>query len=442
MTTAASDMNWFTMGSKPPRQMTQSIALEESSVPGVLNTGVTIAAILLIIFTGWSAFTTVKEVAVAQGQIVPSGYIQTIQHLEGGIVREIMVEDGQLVEKGQPLLKLDDTNANADLGQMTARQHALELQAARLRSFAQEGFSPDAKPLTPDEAAILNSMEQARTSQQNVLRDQIAQKEKELQGIIASRAALEKNLGLTREEYRINKTMAARGSVSKIAVMSSERQVNQLEGELQLSIAQANQTMAALDEARNRVQSLDADLKQEAMKNLGQVEAELAEINKTLHKLQNVSNRTVVTAPVRGIVKGLSVHTIGSVVEQGKVLLEIVPVEEDMMVEALVSPSDVANLKEGQEVNVKVTAYDFSRFGAVKGQVSNVSASTFQNEDGQSFYKTRIKLQNNFIGDQDKHNLLLPGMVVQADIVTGQKTILEYLLKPIKSTTATAFRER
>ena len=426
--------------SKTPRALVQSIAMEESPVPGAMNLAVNITGALLAVFIIWSAFTHVQEVAVAQGQIVPSGHIQTVQHLEGGIVREIMVEDGQLVEKGQPLLKLDDTNANADLGQMRERQKSLELQATRLRNFT-SGQASDAS-LTPEEQAILTSMEEARASQQNVLNDQIAQKEKELQGILSSRESLSRNLALSREELAINQKLSKRGSVSRMAVMSSERQVNALEGELATSISQEHQTSAGLDEARNRLQSLSADLKQDAMKTLGQVEAELAEVKESIRKLESASNRTIVEAPVRGIVKGLSVHTIGSVAEQGKVLLEIVPVDEDMVVEALVSPNDIGNLKPGQDVKVKVTAFDSSRYGSIPARLDSISASTFQNEDGQSFYKAKIKLEQNYVGGTPGQNVVLPGMIIQADIITGEKTVLQYLLKPIRKGTQTAFNER
>ena len=272
-----------------PKALTQSIAMEEARIPGSFHTGINIIGTLMALFIGWAAFTNVQEVAVAQGQIVPNGYVQTVQHLEGGIVRDIMVEDGQMVEKGQPLLKLDDTNANADLGQMLARQKSLQLQATRLRSFSSGQATDDT--LTPEEQAILTSMENARTSQQSILNDQMAQKEKELQGIIATRKSISSNLALAREELNINRTLSKRGSVSKMAVMSSERQVNALEGDLANSISQENQITAASGEVRSRLQSLDDDLKQDAMKNLGQVEAELAEINKSITKLQSASNR-------------------------------------------------------------------------------------------------------------------------------------------------------
>ena len=405
--------------SSTPKYLTQSIALEESNMPNVMRTGVNIIGSLLVLFFCWATFADVQEVAVAQGEIVPSGHIQTIQHLEGGIVREIMVEDGQLVEKGQPLLKLDDTNANADLGQMKARQTALQFQASRLKMFAED--SSGTKPLSADEQAILTSMQEARAGQESVINDQIQQKQKELQGILDTRKSLERNLTLANEELKINRTLAEKGSVSRMAVMTSERQVNELQGTLATSISQQNQIEAGLNESKSRLSSLGADLKQDAMKNLGTVQAELDEINKSIAKLESASDRTTVEAPMRGVIKGLSVHTIGSVVEQGKTLMEIVPVDEEMVVEALVSPSDIGNLKTGQNVNVKVTAFDFSRFGAVPGKLQSISASTFQKENGQSFYKARIKLDRNYVGHEAGKNIILPGMVVSADIITGEK---------------------
>ncbi len=431
---------WHYPGNTIPRQLTQSIALEESHVPGALSTSVNIIGIMLGLFLVWAAFTRVQEVAVAQGQIVPSSYVQNIQHLEGGIVREILVEDGEIVEKGQPLIRLDDTNANADLGQMKARQKSLRLQAARLRNFAASEGSMD--NLDASEREILASMEAARTSQQNVLKDQLNQKEKELQGVLATRGALEKNLALAREEHKINRALSKRGSVSKMAVMMSERQVNELQGQVAMSVSQENQVRAALDEMRNRLASLGADLKQDAMKNLGQVEAELAELDKGIAKLESASARTVLDAPVRGVVKGLNVHTLGAVVEQGKTLLEIIPLEGDLMAEALIAPNDIGNVREGQEVTVKVTAYDYSRFGSIKGRLETVSASTFQDEEGKSFYKTKIRLDKNHVGKNPAMNTVMPGMIVQADIITGNKTVLDYLLKPIHKATQTAFRER
>lgn len=442
MSIATTQVNWLD-NDDTPRALTQSIALEESHVPGILQTSIGLIAGFLGVFLLWASLAPVEEVATTSGQIIPSGYIQNIQHLDGGIIQDIMVEDGQLVEKGQPLLKLDATNAEADLGQMKSRQTTLRLQAERLRSFSNGNFSGASNhTLTADELDILRSMEDSRATQQNVLRDQLAQREKELEGIKATRAMLEKNVILMKREYDINRRMTARGSGSQIQEMTSERELNALRGQLSESMSQEKRAYDGINEARNRLQSLDAGLKEEAMKTLGQVEGELAETTKAIAKLENTSQRTTINSPVRGLVKGLSVHTIGAVVEPGRILMEIVPIEEELMVEALISPADVGNLAKGQDVKIKVSAYDFARYGNIPGNIDTISASTFQSEDGQSFYKAKIKLARNFVGTNAGKNQILPGMTVQADIVTGKKTVLEYLLKPIHQATQNAFQEK
>lgn len=207
----------------------------------------------------------------------------------------------------------------------------------------------------------------------------------------------------------------------------------------------ANQQTRAEDairEAENRLRSLDADLKQDAMKTLGLVEAELEEVTKSLAKVEAAAVRTVAFAPVRGVVKGLSVHTLGAVIEPGKVLMEIVPLDEEMEVEAVISPMDIFHLKEGQPVNIKVSTFDFSRYGSITGRLKTISATTFQTEKNESFYKVKVKLDRNYVGNDPALNLILPGMTVQTDIVTGEKTILQYLLKPMYVAANNAFHER
>lgn len=437
------NLNWtqWMGGDVAPRRLTQSIALEESPVPGILRTGVTILGALMLVFAVWSSIAEIEEVASAPGQIVPSGYIQNIQHLEGGIVREILIHEGDLVQAGQPLVKLDATSAESDLGQMKARQMSLQLQAERLKSFADNtDISPEA--LSPEERAILSSMIDARNNQQNVLRDQLSQKQKELQGIIANREALQKNVALMEKEYQITKEMSAKGSTSKLDAMTSERELNAMKGQYGAIQNQEKQARDAIREFENRLSSLASDLRQDAMKNLGQVQAQLAETNNAITKLESAASRTTLTAPVSGIIKGLSVHTIGAVVEPGKVLMEVVPIGGDLIVESLVSPADVGNLKVGQPVKVKVSAFDSSRYGSAPGKLQSVSASTFQNEQGQTFYRVKISLDHNYVGNDPSRNLVLPGMTVQAEIITGQKTVLDYLLRPLHMVTQSAFRER
>jgi HlyD family secretion protein/adhesin transport system membrane fusion protein len=425
----------------PPSYLTQSIALEESDLPRILRAGVMLIGGMLFIFIAWAACTHLSEVTSVSGQVIPSGYVQSVQHLEGGIVKDILVHDGDMVKAGQVLIQLDNTSADADLGQMRARQQSLQAQAERLRRFA-SGDANAKKQLSDDDKAILSSMEESRASQRQVLKDQIAQKQKELQALIATHAALEKNVALMEKENTIHQNLAQKGYGSELLALTSERQLNQMKGQLDETVNQENRARDAISEAEGRLQSLDADLKQQAMKTLGDVEAQLAELTQTLEKYEGTANRTTIVSPVRGIVKGLSVHTIGAVIEQGKVLLEIVPVGEELKIEALIPPNDVGQLQPGEKVKVKVSAYDYSRYGSVPGHLESVSATTFQGQDGHSFYKALIDLDSPYVGQDPQHNQITPGMTVQADIITGDKTIMQYLLKPIYIVAESAFHER
>ena len=422
-----------------PRRLTQSIALAESPMPNLLLNGVALIGVMLAAFLIWSSITPIEEIAVASGQVVPSGYVQSVQHLEGGIVKQILVLDGQLVEKGQVLMRLDDTAAGADLGQMLARQKALKLQTSRLKKFS---GATDASELTENEQQILTSMNEARDSQRGVLRDQISQKEKELQGLAATKSTINRNVALMQKENEIRQGLAEKGYGSRLMALTSERELNQMRGQLAETKNQENRARDAIREAQGRLQSLNADLKQQAMKSLGDVDAELSEVNQSLEKLQNTASRTEITAPVRGLIKGLAVHTVGAVAEQGKVLMEIVPVDEEMIVEAMVQPSDIGHITQGQAVKIKVSSYDYSRYGSTRGHLESVSATSFQTQDSQSFYKARIRLDKSFVGADPKRNAILPGMTVEADIVTGEKTVMRYLLKPIQVAMSGGFHER
>lgn len=224
--------------------------------------------------------------------------------------------------------------------------------------------------------------------------------------------------------------------------LTSEQDLNQLKGQLAETENQEKRARDAIREAKTRMQSLSADLKDQAMRDLGQIEADLAEIKKSMTRQVSTAARTTVTSPVRGLVKGLNVHTIGAVIEPGKVIMEIVPIDEELIVEALVAPQDVGMIRVGQPVKIKVSAFDFSRYGTIPGTLDSVSASTFQGEEGQFFYKAKVKLSRNHVGPVPDANLILPGMTVQADIVTGDKTILQYLLKPVQIAADEALHER
>jgi len=425
---------------RAPQHLTQSIALEEARLPRLTRNSTIIAGLALAVFVGWSSVTNVEEIATSQGEVAPSGRVQLIQHLDGGVVKEITVRDGDLVQAGQLIIQLDDTSARADLGQSRARLGSLEMQASRLRQFVNIGDLSGGS-LNEDERAILTSMEEARETQRTVLTDQIGQKTSALSQLRGNRRALQQNLDIQRRENEMRQTMALRGLISRLDAMASQRELNELEGRLNETIQQERQAEGAIAEAESKLISLDADLRQQAMKELGTVEGDLAETRESITKYQGIVDRARMTAPMNGVVSGLKVNAIGSVVEPGKVVLQLVPADQELVVESNIAPSDMGNVRTGELVRVKVSAYDFARHGAVTGRLESVSATTFQTEDGKSFFKARIKLDQSFVGKNPERNPILPGMTVQADIVTGQKTILDYLLRPVQLAMETGFHE-
>jgi HlyD family secretion protein/adhesin transport system membrane fusion protein len=425
---------------RAPQHLTQSIALEEARLPRLTRNSTLLAGLALAAFFAWSAVTSVEEIATSLGDVVPTGRVQSIQHLDGGVVKEITVRDGDLVQAGQLIIQLDATSAKADLGQSQARLGSLEMQATRLRQFVNIA-DISGRSLSDDERAILASMEEARETQRTVLMDQIDQKSGALKQLRGVRRSLQQNLDIQTRENAMRQTMAQRGLISKLDAMASQRELNDLEGRLNETIQQENQAESAIAEAQNKIVSLDADLKQQAMKELGTVEGDLAETKESIAKYQGIVDRARMTAPITGIVSGLNVNAIGAVVEAGKVVLQLVPADQELVVESNIAPSDMGNVQTGELVRVKVSAYDFARHGAVTGRLESISATTFQTEDGKSFFKARIKLDQPYVGKDAARNPILPGMTVQADIVTGQKTILEYLLRPIQLAAETGFHE-
>ncbi len=402
---------------------------------------VVITGSLMLAFLVWGHFTVFDESISASGQLLPAGHVQSVQHLEGGTISEIYVEDGELVDKGQQLLRLNGNSAQADLAQMHSRQDSLKAELSRLKTFSSPQTAGSPLSLTDDEKAILTSMEQSRDRQRAVLDMQISQKKKEFLSLSLTKTMMNKNLHLLKHENGIKMSLAAKGFGSQLMAITSQRELNEAEAKFNDIVSMEARAQDALEEAKRKRQALDADLLQQAMKRYGEIQAQLAELSSSLTKLEDAAARTIITSPVRGYIKGLGVHTLGGVVEAGKLLLEIVPINTPLQLEAIIEPQDIARVHEGEKVKIKVSAYDYARYGYATGHVSNVSASTFQTAEGRAFYKTKIALDQPYIGNADSGARLSAGMTVDASIITGEKTVLQYLLKPVYTLSEGAFRE-
>lgn len=429
------------------RYLPQSVKMEEAVNPHIVRLTMILISFSILVFILWAAFTEVNEMARAEGEVVPQGFVQVVQHLDGGLVREILAGEGDLVDEGQVLVRIDDGGAHHDMAESQALQTALEMQSERLHAFV-EDRDPDFLSFKADAGAIEKqrrtfiSMMHAREKEQHVIEDQIAQKREVLNTMKARQETLNKNIEISKELMGMTEQLKKRGSVSQKDYLETKQGLNELQGDLaeaQADIAGAQSTLA---EFSNRLSSLNAKHRDEVYSQLNEIESELKQNREVLTKLKNRVARLDIRAPVAGVVKGLKLNTIGGVVEPGRTLMEIVPIDKTLVVEARILPSDIGHVKVGQEVRVKVRSFDFSRYGALDGTLEFLTATTFMDDKNKPYYRGRVSLSQNYVGNAIGKNAILPGMTVEADIVTGKKTILAYLLKPIHLSLRSALSER
>lgn len=430
------------------RHLAQSIVLEESGTSALVRAALGVSSAAILLFVGWAALTHVEEVAVTLGQVVPSGQVQAVQHLEGGIVSEILVQEGELVDVGQPLIRLNPAQTQGDYDQNKARMVALELRAERLRAFVEgrePNFSfvgPGFDSLVKDQTAIYQVQKQAREAGRAVIQAQIEQRRSDMRLYEEQLKAISEQLRIVTEELNMRGELLAKGLVSKVLYLETQRQMAQIQGEKARVLGQMRTASEALGEAQKKLNENEASLHKQAMDEMGLTTAELAQVRESMARMQDKVTRLDVKAPVRGLVQGMKVVNPGAVVQPGGLVAQIVPVDNEMQVETRITTRDIGHIGVGQPVTVKVNTYDFSRYGSVKGTLIGVSPTTFMDEQNQPYYKGLVSLQKNYVGNDPAHNRVLPGMTVQADIITGDKTLLQYLLKPIYSSMHQAFHER
>lgn len=430
------------------RFLAQHIVLEEAGIPGFVRTVIVSVGVIVAAFCTWSAFTTIDEVAAAPGEVKPSGHVQAVQHLEGGIVEEIMVSDGDFVKAGETLVRLDPDSVLSHLRGMQTQRAGLRLKAERLRAFSDErqpDFSfiePEYAGLAADQLAIFRIQDKARSNRRAVLNDQIHQAEAQVSLLKGQEKTHQRIVELTTEELAMSKKLMNKGLTSKLKVLNLQRELTKASGDFARLQGELLLAERAKSEAESRLAELDATLGEEAFSELDSLTRELAKLNEAISGLEDQEQRLDIAAPVSGIIKGLQVHTVGGVIPPGAVVLEIVPMDREMVVEARISSRDVGHVRPGQPVTVKVGTYDYARYGGVPGTLTGVSASTFVGEDGAPYYKGIVELERGYVGANPKRNHVLPGMTINADIKTGSKTLLQYLLKPLYASVDDSFHER
>ncbi|MEM5275759.1 HlyD family type I secretion periplasmic adaptor subunit [Cupriavidus taiwanensis] len=411
------------------------------------------AVVFVAMALAWAALAQVDEVTVGEGKVIPSSQVQVVQNLEGGIVAQIMVRPGQVVSKDQPLMRIDDTRFTASYQEGRTKDDALVARIARLSAeaagtdfFASAHGDDESRRFMAEERSLYASRKQALEANLAVLRQQSEQRRQELAEKRSREQQLRQSHRLVAQELAMMRPMVAQGVVSDVDVLRLERQTNDLKGELDASRLAMPRLEAAYRESQQKLDEASAHFRAEAMRELNQAKAEQAALSATNTALQDRVDRTMVRAPLAGIVKQLKVNTVGGVVQPGMDLVEIVPLEDTLLVEARVRPADIAFLRPGQPAVVKLSAYDFSIYGGFAGTVEHISADTLTperpGERPESYYLVRVRTRDNRPAGSAVQVPILPGMVATVDVLTGRKTVLHYLLKPIIKTRDMAFRER
>ncbi len=428
------------------KHLTQATILEEAKLPYKTMTIIRYINIVLIIAIIWSSIAKVKEIAHTAGEIIPTSFVQTIQHPEGGSISEILIKDGDFVQKGQVIIVLSGENLRGELARAEAKLKSLSEQGTRYREF----ISLDLRKIEQtqytnlplDQQDFLRSMVENRDNQAKVIEEQLKQRNESLKIAMTKLDTVKKNLALARESYQTKAGLLKKGYIPKTAVIDAEKEVNSLQGELTKTYAEIDQNKQGIAEFYSRLESLGSGLKDGAVEKLSNLETDIIETEKVVDKLKDQVSRLEIRSPTDGIIKGLEVKNIGAVVSPGGKIMEIVPVDHELIAEVKISPNDVGNLKSNQDCIIKVSAFDFSRYGSIDGKLMNVSATTFLNKEGASYYRGRVRLLRNHVGKDPTQNVILPGMEVNVDIITGEKTIIGYLLKPIQVALSTAMSER
>lgn len=395
----------------------------------------------------WASLAQIKEVSHVPGQVLPSGSLHAIQHLEGGIVSQILVQEAQVVVEGEVLLRLDAEQVVPERRQARIRLAGLEARAARLRAL-KEGTDPDFAALEeefPDLVAAQRRVHQERlatlASRREVLEAQIAQRELELERARQELGNAVAQRELTGEMERIRKELVEHKAVSRVIYLETLRAHLAAKGEVERLEQQIQTLSGALEEVRGRREKLIADTREEASDELNVVINERTQVREQIAQMQDRVTRLEVRSPVRGVVQDLEVRTPGAFVQPGAVLMHVVPVEDHLEVEVQIPPTDVGRMKVGQAVVVKITSYDFSHFGALSGTLSSVSATTFA-EGEKSFYKGIVTLAKAHLGEEPGQYPVLPGMLAQVDITLGEQRVLEALFNPLARSYHEAFKER
>ncbi|MBR0567705.1 HlyD family type I secretion periplasmic adaptor subunit [Azoarcus sp. L1K30] len=404
-----------------------------------------VAAVIVILLV-WAAFAPIDEVTRGEAKVVPSTQLQVIQSVDGGVVEEMSVREGQIVNAGDLLLRIDPTRFVSSLLENRAQYFALQVKAARLQALTAGTplkIPPEAEREVPDivahERRLYDSTRAEMDAQLSIARQQLNQREQELNEVRSRREQAGRSFDLVQQELTVTEPLLASGAVSEVELLRLRRDVSRLRGERDQAASQILRIQSAISEATGKIQEVELNFRNQLRNELSDTMNKLGSLSEGSRALEDRVKHAEIRSPVRGTVKRLLVSTIGGVVQPGKEVVEIVPLDDALILEAQIKPKDIAFLRPGQEAVVKFTAYDFAIYGGLKAVVEQISADSVTDEKGNAFYLIRVRTLKSSLGE----NLpIIPGMVAEVDILTGKKTVLSYLIKPVIRAKANALSER
>jgi membrane fusion protein, adhesin transport system len=398
----------------------------------------------------WAAFAKVDERVHGTGQVMPSSDIQTVQSLEGGILSELSVAEGDHVKKGQVLLRIDDIQFASEGRGIEAQMTALKARQARLKSETSGAdYAPDPAiaqkypDIAANEEKLYLSRKQQLESSLGVLRDEVREAEANLSEVQANIAQFSRSRDLLNDEMKITRRLVEQKAVPEIEKLRLERALNEAQGNLASALQGKASLEARLSGAKRKEEGKRSEFRSLALAELNDAESRLTSIGASLDTVNDKVDRAGLKSPVDGIVQKVHVRTLGGVVQPAQKLVEIVPETDDLLVRARIAPADVAFLKPGQPVRVTVTAYDPQIYGTLEGRLERIGAGTVENQRGEPFFEIDVRTLKNALDNAGGRALpILPGMVAEADVIVGRRTILTYLMKPVLRAKDKAFTEK
>ena len=416
---------------------------------GRVRAGMWVISILLFILIGWSFFAKLDEVAIAIGEVVPQDQLKVVQHLEGGVVEEILVREGDPVQAGDLLVRLKLGASAVNMSEIEAAIDGFQLTRMRLEAEAgrrEPEFDAEMvarrSDLAESELAIYEARLDELARRTAVTKERIRQRRLEYDELIAHRDALQRDFGLGKERLQMSSELVEEGLTPRMEHVSLQAEISKMEGELDVMKASLPRASAAIKEAEAELAEEREAYTRRAIEELGEVRRRINTLAETLNTASDQDKRTDVRAPIDGVVKTLRFNTIGGVVQPGEAILDIVPKSDQLVVRAKLDPKDRGYVIEGLPAHVKVSTFDYARYGDLEGKVELIAASTDMTQDGVPYYNVVVRTDKTYLGDEAGQYEIQPGMQATVDIHTGKRTVMDFLIRPVLKLRHEAFRER